>query len=357
MASRLFCYNPSPNPLISGTDQVGSIAAVTGVVVPDTSLEWWNGPDEDPGYIIAYSELTGNRPNAPERILAVNYVCHIGFFRTPVKTEQSFVDLTQIVTGNYSLTTGPDAKTYLNANGYWTSYTASVVYQLDGEYYFLMDASMNASYNGTGPVWYDVTDNNLPGSLNSGVTFSTNNGGYFDFDGVDDTVSLSNAYPLYLETDTYSTFQIWVNLDVLPVSGFMPIFGKLSSSYGFDGYYLAVNSNGTVRCVTNGGSIERTSTSSATVSTGQWYFMTMTTVISATAGSTKVWLNTTQIISATHGTDTYSESNDLYIGYIGPGVSSQYLNGKVGSLYIYRKDSDFAFVQNNFEATKSRFGL
>jgi hypothetical protein len=70
MASRLFCYNPSPNPLISGTDQVGSIAAVTGVVVPDTSLEWWNGPDEDPGYIIAYSELTGNRPNAPERILS-----------------------------------------------------------------------------------------------------------------------------------------------------------------------------------------------------------------------------------------------------------------------------------------------
>lgn len=357
MSARLFCYNPHPAPLISGTEQIGNIAAVIGPCIPDTSLEWWNGPDEDPGYIIAYSEPTGNRPNAPERILAVNYTCHIGFFRTPVKTEQSFVDLTQIVTGNYSLTNGADAKTYLNNNGFWTSYTASVVPQLDGEYYFFMDASYNASYDGTGPIWYDITDNNLPGSLNSGVTFSTNNGGYFDFDGINDTVSISNAYPLYLLTDEYRTFQIWVNLDTLPGTGFMPIFGKLSSSYGFDGYYLAVNSNGTVRCVTNGGSIARTSTSSATVSTGQWYFLTMTTVISATAGSTKVWLNTTQIISATHGTDTYSESNPFYIGYIGAGVSSQYLDGKVGLLYIYGKDFDQSLVQNNFDATKTRFGL
>jgi hypothetical protein len=357
MAARLFCYNPHPNGAISGTEQVGDIAAVTGVVVPDTSLEWWNGPDEDSGYIIAYTDPTGNRPNAPERILAVNYTCHIGFFRTPVKTEQSFVDLTQIVTGNYSLTNGSDAKTYLNNNGFWTSYTASVIPTLDGEYYFFMDASDNSSYNGVGPIWYDTTDNNLPGSLNSGVTFSSNDGGYFDFDGVDDTVSISDSWPLNLSTGQYRTFQVWTKIDTLPVSGFKPIFGKLSSSYAFDGYYLAVNSDATIRCATNGGSIAKTSTSTATISTGQWYFITFTTVISATAGSTKVWLNTTQIISATHGTDTYSEANTFYMGYIGAGVSSQYFDGKIGSLYIYGKDFDSSLVQNNFDATKTRFGL
>ena len=359
MASRLFCYNPSPNPLISGTDQVGSIAAVTGVVFPDTTLEWWNGPDEDPGYVIAYSDPSGNRPNAPERILSVNYTCHIGFFRTPVKTDQSFIDLTQIVTGNYSLTSATQSKEYLNNNGYWTSYTASVAPpSMVGNQLTFFDITHPFSYSG-GPYWLDLSDNGLTANLNGGTTYSTANGGLFDFDGIDDTMSINDFtnYVLKLQTNEYRTFQIWAKLDTLPVSGFMPIFGKLSSSYGFDGYYLAVNSNGTVTCVTNGASIARTSTSTATVSAGAWYFYTFTTMISATADSTQVWLNNTQIISATHGVDTYTESNPFYFGYIGTGVGSQYLDGKIGDFYVFGESFTQSQIQNNFDATKTRFGL
>ncbi len=358
--TRLFCYNPHPAPTIPGTEQIGDIAAVVGNVTPDATLEWWNGPNEDPGYIIAYTEPTGNRPNAPERILAVNYTCHIGFFRTPDKTDASFIQLTQLVTGNYSLTSPTQSKEYLNNNGYWTSYTYSTTIPplLLGNQFVTMDASNPLCYSGGG-IWQDLSDNGLQGSLNAGVTFSTGNGGYFDFDGIDDTISISDwtNYALSLENDNYRTFQIWAKIDTLPVSGFMPIFGKLSSSYGFDGYYLAVNSNGTVRCATNGTSIARTSTSTATVSVGNWYFFTFTTVISATAGSTQVWLNTTQIISATHGVDGYSEANTFYFGYIGPGVSSQYLNGKIAEFYVFGEAFTQSQIQNNFDATKTRFGL
>jgi len=357
--ARLFCYNPSPNSAISGTEQFGNVAAVIGVVNPDTTLEWWNGPDEDPGYIIAYSDPSGNRPNAPERILSVNYTCHIGFFRTPVKTDQSFIDLTQIVTGNYSLTSATQSKEYLNNNGYWTSYTASVAPpSIVGNQFTFFDITNPISYSG-GDYWLDLSDNGLQAYLNGGTTYSATNGGLFDFDGIDDTMSINDYtnFVFQLQTDDYRTFQIWAKLDTLPVSGFMPIFGKLSSSYGFDGYFLAVNSNGTVRCVTNGTSINRISTSTATVSAGAWYFYTFTTVISATAGSTQVWLNTTQIISATHGTDTYSETNPFYFGYIGSGVSSQYLNGKIGDFYVFGESFTQSQIQNNFDATKTRFGL
>lgn len=219
-----------------------------------------------------------------------------------------------------------------------------------------MNASNPVSYSG-GPTWLDVTDNGHIGTLN-GVTFSAENGGYFIFDGVNDTISIPDSEWLRLSTSFYRTFQVWANLDTLPSSGqFMPIFGKLSSSYGFDGHYLAVNSNGTVRYVTNGGSIARTSTSTATISPGTWYLFTCVSVISATVSSTRVYLNNTQIISATHGSDTYNESNPFYLGYIGSGVSSNYLDGKIGEFYVYGRDLSNSEINSNYLATKTRYGL
>lgn len=219
-----------------------------------------------------------------------------------------------------------------------------------------MDASLPISYSGTNQ-WIDLTDNGYIGSLNSGVTFSSNDGGYFDFDGTDDTISVANNSTLQLSTSESRTFQVWVNIDSLPVSGFMPILGKLSSSFGFDGYYLAVNSDGTIRCATNGTSIAKTSNSTATISINTWYLITFVTQITAASNSTKVYLNTTEIISNAHGSDTYNESNTFYLGYIGSGVSSQYLNGKIGTLYVYGKELSTTEINQNFQATRSRFGV
>lgn len=50
--SRPFAYNTGG--FISGTTQVGSIAIGTPTIgFESTGLEWWNGPDEDLGYVIA----------------------------------------------------------------------------------------------------------------------------------------------------------------------------------------------------------------------------------------------------------------------------------------------------------------
>ena len=351
MASRLFCYNPSPNPLISGTDQVGSIAAVTGVVVPDTSLEWWNGPDEDPGYIIAYSELTGNRPNAPERILSVNYICHIGFFRTPVKTDQSFIDLTQIVTGNYSLTSATQSKEYLNNNGYWTSYTSLFV---TDSLFMKLDAT-----NYISGTWTDESGNSNNATIN-GATWLSADGGIFDLDGTDDTISINHVSGLSLNTSTQKTIQVWVKLDALPpTTTQFPIFGKLSSSFGFDGYWGGIYSNtGQWRAVTNGSIQQRITTSGATVaSINTWYLFTFISQITAATNSTKMYINTTLVGATAHGSDSYSESNPLYLGYIGSGVGSFYLNGKIGACYFYTKGLSDQEIINNYNSTKSKYGL
>ncbi len=119
---RPFCYNPSPNPPISGTEQVGAIAAATSPVIIDSINEWWMGPDEDPGYIVCYVEPLGNRPNGPERVLGGEVPCHLGFKRSEEKTDASFIDLVQKMSGDPLIITTAGAEAWLASNGHWTSY-------------------------------------------------------------------------------------------------------------------------------------------------------------------------------------------------------------------------------------------
>jgi hypothetical protein len=67
--SRPFAYNTGST--ISGTIQVGNLAiGIPTSGFPSTGLQWWNGPDEDLGYVIAQSVPVRNQPTpVPEDAL------------------------------------------------------------------------------------------------------------------------------------------------------------------------------------------------------------------------------------------------------------------------------------------------
>ena len=221
-----------------------------------------------------------------------------------------------------------------------------------------LDASNASSYPGSGSTWFDLTDNNNDATIN-GATYSATDGGLFDLDGTNDNIQIPHVSSLSLSTSVQRTIQVWVKIDALPaLNAQIPILGKLSSSFNFDGYWAGLFSNaGVVRCVTNGTSIQRSSNSTLTVSTNNWYLFTFISRITSTTNTTKVYINETEYITATHGTDGYSESNPLYLGYIGAGVSSAYLNGKIGACYFYTDGLSAEEVSQNYNATKSRYGL
>lgn len=213
------------------------------------------------------------------------------------------------------------------------------------------------NYSGTG-AWLDETVNGNNGTIN-GATWLATDGGIFDFDGINDNVSIAHNINLSLNSTTQKTIQVWVKFDALPLlNQQMPVFGKLSSSFNFDGYWGGLFSNtGVVRCVTNGTSIQRISNSTLTITTDTWYLFTFISRISSLANTTKVYINETEYITATHGTDGYSESNPLYLGWIGSGVGALYLNGKIGACYFYTKGLSVAEISTNFNSTKSKYGL
>ena len=120
--ARPFAYNPGATGPIPGTEQVGSLAIGTPTVgFSATGLEWWNGPDEDPGYVIAQSVPGDTQPTPVFGVSA-----SVGFFRSSVLTDPSFISLANVIAGpSGPFASGSAAKTWLNANGYWTSYAGA----------------------------------------------------------------------------------------------------------------------------------------------------------------------------------------------------------------------------------------
>jgi hypothetical protein len=114
--SRPFAYNTGAP--IAGTEQVGSLA----VGYPSggfSGFEWWNGPDEDLGYVIACSVPGDTQPTPVAGVDA-----SVGFFQSGALTENSFISLANVVASPSGgpFASGSAAKTWLNSNGYWTSY-------------------------------------------------------------------------------------------------------------------------------------------------------------------------------------------------------------------------------------------
>jgi len=64
-----------------------------------------------------------------------------------------------------------------------------------------LDAGNSKSYSGSGTTWNDISGNGNNGTLVNGVIF---NGGLFDFDGVDDYISI----PINLTNTTYTIIGI-----------------------------------------------------------------------------------------------------------------------------------------------------
>jgi len=124
--SRPFAYNDTGSP-ISGTTQyddlvVGNIEAPYGAGYG--GVVWWGGPNEDLRYII------GNvRPGGQPVPSGVTETAYVGFWGTPLgnKTEAAFLNLANYVgskNGQPPFANADDAVIWLNANGFYTSYSS-----------------------------------------------------------------------------------------------------------------------------------------------------------------------------------------------------------------------------------------
>jgi hypothetical protein len=331
--SRPFAYNTGST--LPYTEQVGDIAIGTGGVEYAANyggIKWWGGPDEDLGYVIAHTVPAGNQPNP------LNVPAYLGFWRSPLKTEASFVNYTNFIFGT-SYTNGDQCKTYLNNNGYWTSYVSNPNLKLH------LDASDPNSYSGAGTTWYDLSSNgnnvqmNNSGSVswvNTGATyFSTGSNGWF-----------SNPSGTDLPTgNTPYTFIIWVQLgSSWSSNGFMSIgpFGIGNQSNAFRA--------GTTNQFINywwGNDLAVAGSVSPTTS---WF-----NAVAKFDGTTRsILINGVSIGSDTPGGSHNVTTSELQIAKT---YSNEYLNGNIGEVLIYDTALSNSDILQYYNDTKARFGL
>ena len=327
-------YNPSLNP-IPGTEQVGELAI--GITSQDYSLQpggvrFWATPDLDLGYVIAHVNPSGNQPN-PVSI----FPTYVGFWRSDSLTESSFIELAEDVSvwdGNpQTFTNGLDAKTWLNNNGYWTSYSNVVTNGLTLQ----LDASNPASYSGSGNVWYDLVSPQENITLVNSPTFTSPSPSYFTFNG-------SNQYGVGtgpVLSPTEYTKSVWFYLNSYSDNNLV------SSQDG--GHFMYMASTNRIYCGHTDWPNYSVFPSNTTFALNTWYYVALT--FNTTDGM-KLYVN--GVLDSTY-TANKSPVVGNYSTNVGAFGTGNLLNGRIARVFCYNTSLSASEVLQNYNGTVPPF--
>ena len=200
---------------------------------------------------------------------------------------------------------------------------------------FAYDAGSERCYPGSGTSATNITSQAIPGTLTNGVTFSTDNGGTWDFDGTDDHINIGN--PTALQSLTTGTIEAVYYRDA-STGTYQMIFTDATSAFEITylgntlQFYIGNSGIGVAHSVT-----------------GEFFHVAGVWG----SGYKKLYLNGSEVAS---GTNTGINTGSL-TRYIGGRGSSFSFNGKIPLARVYTAALSAAQVLQNFNAQKSRFGL
>ena len=208
-----------------------------------------------------------------------------------------------------------------------------------------LDAANTKSYPTTGTTWSDLSRRGNNGTLTNGPTFNSLNGGSIVFDGVDDYVSCGNNSNLQIEQGTISA---WVKT-TSPGAGFRGIITK-QNNYG-------LFTNNSVLVTYDWGNTQTRSTG-INIADGTWknIAMSFTTNTGTPSNNAIIYLNGSAILTTTIKQSNNTVEVQLARGGVSAG-STQLLNGNISTGLVYNRALSATEVLQNYNATKSRFGL
>jgi len=219
---------------------------------------------------------------------------------------------------------------------------------------YAMDAGSGRSYDGTTSL-NDLVGSNT-GTLTNGVTYQSINGGVFDFDGVDDYITVGGISAI---TSNLITVCTWVKRDADGWNGALFGFGTAATSTQ-DIYFWGGDGSRQFGYNTwNGDSWGFTgSTATGEIMDGEWHYLTAVLNRSTITSSLIYVDGVSKSLSQVRGTtQTRTPSTNFGIGLNGWNGGSQLLNGNLANTFIYNKQLTQAEITQNYNAQKSRFGL
>jgi len=219
-----------------------------------------------------------------------------------------------------------------------------------------LDAANTKSYPGSGTTWIDIAAGNN-GTLTNGPTFSSTNGGSIVFDGTNDYVSGS------LSNFNVGCISIWVNPSTLinSSSPFQSLIVLKYTGVSNSEWYISLGSatillvneyitiadveNGTRTAIADGGSLPANT----------WCNLTFNFELVAY----KIYINGIQKTEITYGggVSQLTVPNVLQLGALFRGTIAGPFPGKIATTQIYNRPLSATEVLQNYNSTKTRFGL
>ena len=209
-----------------------------------------------------------------------------------------------------------------------------------------LEAGNSDSYSGTGTTWTDLSGSENNGTLINSPTYNSSNGGYFNFNGSTQYVSLT---PTKLPTGTSDRTVIVFVKTPTRLSGYQHIihWGSANGGQAFGLTFLQgiISSHIWNSGPTQGG---------VTVSAATNYFFAVTYTHASSLH--KFWIN-----GVSQGAGVSSSINtgtaDARIAQRITGAEDMGPNGQIYQVLVYNRALSDAEILENFNAQKGRYGL
>ena len=230
---------------------------------------------------------------------------------------------------------------------------------------FAFDASDINSYPGTGNIWYNVKGTGYNMSLINGPSYTSGPLSYFSLDGTNQRIQHGNLPSINVSSNNY-TFELWFRLPVLPTINIdssssgraAPLYGARFGSDFQLFAYPASNGQSNLGVCFDDSRANNNHRSTRKISANEWVqFVQIGIPYSGIRGSFRYYTNGNLDKGTTNSSDTngYSIPNTMYIGY--DARYGKYNQMDITLLRRYNRALTANEVKQNYNATKSRFGL
>jgi hypothetical protein len=216
-----------------------------------------------------------------------------------------------------------------------------------------VDAANTKSYPGTGTAWNDLSGNGNNGVLN-GPTYSSSDGGYMVFDGVNDSASASSD--IYNFGTGNFTMSAWINTTVTgyPTAAQQRIFDQSSAGQINNPFNILTSGLLNFRVIDIVNAIDFQVLTSYTITPNIWH----NCLVTRNSNTWSIYVNGNFITSGTSAVTYPWRSNTPFtIGYYTE-ANASFFKGYISNVMIYKGNGlTAAEIQQNFNALRGRYGI
>lgn len=241
-----------------------------------------------------------------------------------------------------------------------------------------LDAYNLDSYSGSGGTWTDLSNSAYNITI-TGPTWTTSGGRrYFEFDGVNDYMegnSDTSIFDMNTSGNTWSFWIYWITSPQLLDGIAVTYLDTSGSPSGVNLKYSAFDHRNTDAGTGTGAGycfsvysgaplIDRRTTYAETVPTGTWTQITTTFIYNtATTATFKIYKNGSEVTTEDHTLSSGRSWDDLnyrrpFFGAVNlDGSMIRFNNIRLGEILQYNRPLTATEISNNYNSTKTNYGL